>query len=85
MSKVKGEYWRIDKNTVRMQIKTDKDQRLLEEVLPGWECISYGYVPRTSEEIYVFEKVFESESVWNRFIYSEKVKNFINMKEVLND
>ncbi len=85
MDKVKGEHWRIDHNTVRLQIKTDKEQRKLEEVLPGWQCVSYGYVPRTNEDIYVFEKKFESELDWSIFINSDKITNLIEMKEVEND
>ena len=82
MSKVKGEHWKIDENTVRMQIKTSKEQRKLEEALPGWQCVSYGYVPSTSEDIYVFEKKFESEIDWKEFMDSDKIKNLIEMKEV---
>ena len=85
MDKVKGEHWRINHNTVRLQIKTDKEQRKLEEVLPGWQCVSYGYVPGTSEDIYVFEKKFESELDWSIFINSDKITNLIEMKEVEND
>lgn len=82
MSKVKGEHWKIDENTVRMQIKTSKEQSKLEEALPGWRCVSYGYVPNTSEDIYVFEKKFESEIDWKEFMDSDKIKNLIEMKEV---
>ena len=82
MSKVKGEHWKIDENTVRMQIKTNKEQRKLEEALPGWQCVSYGYVPNTSEDIYVFEKKFESEIDWKEFIDSDKIRSLIEMKEV---
>ena len=82
MSKVKGEHWKIDENTVRMQIKTSKEQRKLEEALPGWQCVSYGYVPSTSEDIYVFEKKFESEIDWKEFMDSDKIKNLREMIEV---
>ncbi len=85
MDKVKGEHWRFNDNTVRLQIKTDKEQRKLEEVLPGWQCVSYGYAPKTNEDIYVFEKKFESELDWSIFINSDKITNLIEMKEVEND
>ena len=85
MSRVKAEHWKIDDNTVRVQIKTTKDQYKLEEALPGWQCVSYGYAPKTSEDIYVFEKKFESELDWTNFINSDKIKNLIEMKEVPND
>lgn len=85
MSRVKGEHWKIDDSTFRVQIKTTKEQHKLEEALPGWQCVSYGYIPSTSEDIYVFEKKFESESDWTNFINSDKIKNLIEMKEVSND
>ena len=85
MSRVKGEYWKVEENVIRLQIKTDKEQRKLEEALPGWQCVSYGYVPKTSEDIYVFEKKFDLELDWTKFLYSAKIKNLIEMKEVLND
>ena len=85
MSKVNGEHWRVDENTVRLQIKTNKEQRKLEEALPGWQCVSYGYIPKTSEDIYVYEKKFDSELAWSDFLNSEKIKSLIEMKEVLHD
>ena len=85
MSRVKGEYWKVEENVIRLQIKTDKEQRKLEEALPGWQCVSYGYVPKTSEDIYVFEKKFDLELDWTKFLYSAKINNLIEMKEVLND
>ena len=85
MSKVKGEHWTTGENTIRLQIKTDKEQRKLEEALPGWQCVSYGYIPSTSEDIYVFERKFESDTAWKNFKDSEKVKQLIEMKEVTYD
>ena len=85
MKRVKGEYWRINERIVRLQIKTDKEQYKLEEALPGWQCISYGYVPKTSEDIYVFEREFHLELDWTRFINSDKINNLIEMKEVPHD
>lgn len=85
MKRVKGEHWKINENTVRLQIKTDKEQYKLEEALPGWQCVSYGYVPKTSEDIYVFEKKFDCELDWTNFINSDKIRNLIEMKEVSHD
>ena len=85
MKRVKGEYWKIDENTVRLQIKTNKQQYKLEEALPGWQCVSYGYAPRTSEDIYVFEKKFNCELDWTKFVNSDKIKNLIEMKEIAYD
>ena len=82
MSKVKGDYWIVDDKTVKLQIKTSKEQYKLEEVLSGWQCVSYGYAPKTSEDIYVFERTFESELDLKNFFSSEKITSLIEMKEV---
>ena len=84
MSKVKGDYWRTEPRTVKLQIRTTQEQRKIEEFLPGWTCVSFGYVPKTSEDIYVFEKSFESEVDWTNFLNSDKVNALIEMKEVSN-
>lgn len=85
MSRVKGDYWKIDERTIKLQIKTNKEQYKLEEALPGWNCVSYGYIPKTSEDIYVFERVFDSEFDWTNFLNSDKVSQLIEMREVSND
>lgn len=85
MSKVKGDYWKVNEKTVKLQIKTSKEQRKLEEALPGWHCISYGYIPKTKEDIYVFEKVFNSEVDWANFLNSHETNSLIEMREVKND
>ena len=79
MSKIKGEHWRVNKETIRIQIKTSEQQARLEEALPDWQCVSYGYIPKTSQDIYVFEKTFESEIDWINFLKSEKITNLIEM------
>lgn len=84
MSKVKGDYWKTEENSLKLQIKTRQSQYKLEEALQGWQCVSYGYVPRTSEDIYVFEKKFESEIDLINFLSSDKIKKIFEMKEVLN-
>lgn len=85
MSKVKGKYWKTDEKTVKLQLKTDKEQYMLEEALPGWQCVSYGYIPKTKEDIYVFQKKFETDRDWLSFLKSEKLTRLIEMKEVSHD
>ena len=84
MKRVKGDYWKVNTDTVKLQIRTTEEQFQLEEVLPGWMCVSYGYVPSTNEDIYVFEKRFQSEVDWTSFLNSDKVNQAIEMKEVPN-
>lgn len=85
IQKVKGKYWIIQGTTVKLQIKTDKEQYMLEEALPGWHCVSYGYVPKTKEDIYIFERTFKSELDWTSFLKNDKVNSLIEIKEVSND
>ena len=85
MSKVKGKYWKTDEKTVKLQLKTDKEQYMLEEALPGWQCVSYGYIPKTKEDIYVFQKKFETDRDWLSFLKSEKLTRLIELKEVSHD
>ena len=61
VEKVKGDYWKTEENTFKVQIKTRQEQQYLQDALPGWQCVSYGYAPSTSEDIYVFERKFNSE------------------------
>ena len=84
-SKVKAEYWKVNEQIVKLQIKTDKEQHILEEALPEWNCVLFGYAPKSMEDIYVFERSFKCELDWNNFLSSEKINNLIEMKEVLND
>ena len=85
MSKVKGDYWKTEQNVVKLQIKTYEEQEKLEQILSGWTCVSFGYVPRTSEDIYIFEKYFKSEVDWASFLNSDKINELIEMREVTND
>jgi hypothetical protein len=85
MSKIKGEHWKTSDKTVRLQIATNKQQQQLQEALPGWECISFGYIPKTNQDIYVFERHFETELDWTNFLSSDKTKSLIDMKEIKND
>lgn len=85
MEKVKGEYWKVDDRTVKLQVKTKTEQKEIEQALPGWRCVSYGYVPRTEEDIYVFEKIFNSERDCRKFLNSAKTSDKLEMREVKND
>lgn len=85
MKEITGEYWKTTDNIVRIQIKTAEEQKKLEEALPGWRCVSYGYIPKTSEDIYVFERRFESEKDWTRFLKSDNINKLLDIREVKND
>ena len=85
MAKIKGDYWRISDNLVKIQMKTKVEQHMIEELLDGWKCVSYGYVPKTEEDIYVFEKSFNTENDWTTFLESDKINKLIEMREVTND
>jgi|TARA_Y100000114_G_C11565398_1_gene233809 hypothetical protein len=84
MKKVIAKHWKIDENTVRLQIKTKKEQDRLNDFFADWDCVSYGFIPRTSEEIYIFEKKFKSQLDWQDFLNSNKQNTLIEMKEVKN-
>lgn len=73
MKRIRGEYWNIEKNLYRLQLKTTADLQIIEEMLPGWNCVSFGYVPTTKEEILVFERSFESKHDWADFINSSNI------------
>lgn len=85
MEKVRGRYWTVQGTTIKLQIKTDKEQRILTEALPGWQCVSYGYAPKTEEDIYVFERTFNSQLDWTTFLNNDKVSNLMELREVKND
>ena len=72
-------------DTFNLQIKTCQEQSILEEALPGWQCVSYGYIPKTNEDIYVFQRSFETELDWTNFLNCDKINNMIDMKEIKND
>ena len=86
MPRIKANYWKVEKsNKYKLQLKTRIEQREIEKLLQGWACTSYGYVPRTREDIYIFEKDFNSEFDWTSFLNSDTVNEFIEMKEILNE
>ena len=81
MQRIKADYWTQDE-TVRLQIKTKKEQIEIQRILPGWHCISYGYVPKTMEDIYIFERVFKTESDLTDFMESDTIIKQLEMREV---
>ena len=78
---MKGKYWKIDDNKYKLQLKTTNNQDEVESLLPDWECVSFGYAPITEEEILIFEKTFNSDVDWTRFLNSDKIIETIELKE----
>ncbi len=85
MSRIKANYWKVEESRYKLQLKTRVEQKEIEKVLKGWSCVSYGYAPKTSEDIYIFEKNFNSEFDWTSFLKSDTVNELIEMKEILNE
>ena len=83
--KIKVDYWKVEESRYKLQLKTRIEQDKIEEALPGWERVSFGYNPGTSEDIYVFEKDFESEFDWTNFLNSDSVNAIMEMKEIRNE
>lgn len=83
--KIKADYWKVEESKYKLQLRTRIEQDKIEEALPGWACVSFGYNPSTSEDIYVFEREFESEFDWTNFLNSDSVNKTIEMKEVKNE
>ena len=82
MKRIKADYWKQE-NTVKIQIKTKAQQVEIQEMLPGWRCVSYGYIPKTMEDIYIFERVFSTENDLADFIKSDTITKQLEMREVL--
>ena len=81
MAKIKASYWKVNESRYKLQLRTNRDQEEVENILPGWECVSFGYVPHTQEDILVFEKDFKSEMDWTKFLKSDTIIETIEMKE----
>ncbi len=82
MEKLKGNYWKVEKNTYKLQLKTRANQEEIQSRLPGWDCVSFGYVPTTQEDILIFEREFESELDWTNFLNSDLTLENIDLREV---
>jgi len=85
MGRIKGNYWKVEESRYKLQLRTRIEQEKIEEALPGWECVSYGYVPNTSEDIYIFQKDFKTDFDWTNFLNSDSVNQLIEMKEIVNE
>jgi hypothetical protein len=82
MKRLKGNYWKVDEVTYKLQLKTRVEQREVQEYLPGWDCISFGYAPSTQEDILIFERKFKSEMDWTKFLNSDLTLETIELREV---
>ena len=82
MRKIKGNYWKVDDTTYKLQLRTRTDQTEIQEYLPGWDCVSFGYVPTTQEDILIFERKFQSDIDWTNFLNSDLTLEAIELKEV---
>jgi hypothetical protein len=82
MERITGECWNVQDNLYRLQIKTKCELRNVEDKLPGWTCVSFGYVPSTGEEILVFEREFKSKKDWTNFTKTDTIIKLIELREV---
>jgi hypothetical protein len=82
MRRIKAEYWKTDETKYRIQFKTTLDHREVTRLLPDWECVSFGYIPDTQEDILVFEKQFDTEKDWTNFTKTDTIIKLIELREV---
>ena len=82
MKKLKGEYWKVDETTYKLQLRTKQDQAQVESKLPGWLCVSFGHVPSLQEDILIFERNFQSKMDWTNFLNSDLTLETIDLKEI---
>lgn len=79
---MKGKYWKIDEHKYKLQLRTTNEQSEVEDFLSDWQCVSFGYAPKTEEDILIFEKTFNSDIDWTRFLNSDRIVETIDMKEI---
>ena len=82
MGRIKAKYWKTDDAKYRIQIKTALEHQEALALLPGWNCVSFGYIPETQEDILVFEKQFITEKDWTNFTKTDTIIKLIELKEV---
>ena len=82
MGRIKAKYWKTGDTKYRIQFKTTLDHREASSLLPGWECVSFGYIPNTQEDILVFEKQFITEKDWTNFTKTDTIIKLIELREV---
>jgi len=85
MKRIKASYWKVEETKYKLQLKTKIEQEQVEEMLPGWQCVSFGYIPTTQEDILIFEREFGSEFDWTSFLRSDTINELIEMREATND
>lgn len=85
MRRIKASYWKVEETKYKLQLRTKVQQDRIEDMLPGWQCVSFGYAPATQEDILIFEKRFASEFDWTMFLRSDIINELIEMKEATND
>jgi len=82
MKEIIADYWIVESKKVRLQVKTNLEQSQLQEILQDWSCVSYGFVPKTMQDIYIFEKEFNKQKDLTRFINSDIINKQIRKREV---
>ena len=82
MGRIKAKYWKTDDNKYRIQFKTTLEHQEALALLPGWDCVSFGYIPDTQEDILVFERQFFTEKDWTNFTKTDTIIKLIELREV---
>ena len=82
MGRIKAKYWKTDDAKYRIQFKTTLEHQEALALLPGWDCVSFGYIPETQEDILVFEKQFITEKDWTNFTKTDTIIKLIELREV---
>jgi len=82
MGRIKAKYWKTGDTKYRIQFKTTLEHQEAAALLPGWECVSFGYIPDTQEDILVFERQFFTEKDWTNFTKTDTIIKIIELREV---
>ena len=82
MGRIKAKYWKTDDTRYRIQFKTTLEHQEATDLLPGWDCVSFGYIPDTQEDILVFERQFITEKDWTNFTKTDTIIKLIELREV---
>ena len=82
MGRIKAKYWKTDDTRYRIQFKTKLEHQEAMGLLPGWDCVSFGYIPDTQEDILVFERQFIAEKDWTNFTKTDTIIKLIELREV---
>ena len=82
MGRIKAKYWKTDDTRYRIQFKTTLEHQEAMDLLPGWDCVSFGYIPDTQEDILVLERQFITEKDWTNFTKTDTIIKLIELREV---